>query len=399
MKRLAIVVQRCHESVVGGSESLAWQYARLLSSAFEVEVLTSTATDYMRWDNALPEGETQREGIVVRRFKVERGRTPYWFQLHARLLRRHAERAAEPPASRIGWTPALDDEFVRAQGPWCPALEAYLRAQHERFAAIMFCTYLYPTTHFGASAVPTGKRIFVPTLHDEPTAYLGSFRDRAAGFPHIIWLTESERQVAARLWGRSDGTVIGMAVDQIRAVAREARRRPYLLYCGRIEQGKGCDRLLSAWRRLRRRTGVDAELVLTGAKSMRLPWWRRDVRFLGFVDEARKRALMAGAAAFVLPSQYESFSIVTLEAMAQGTPVIVNADCTVMDEHIRRSGAGVAFRGDEELEHAMGAALVRDLAERSRLGKAGQQYVSERYGEARVRAALVETVRGVTEAA
>jgi hypothetical protein len=55
-KRIAIVVPRCHERLVGGAEALAWQYAQLLSSEYSVDVLTSTAFDYMRWDNdpALP---------------------------------------------------------------------------------------------------------------------------------------------------------------------------------------------------------------------------------------------------------------------------------------------------------------------------------------------------------
>ena len=39
MKRVAIVVQRCHESVVGGSESLAWNYATLLRDTCDVDVL------------------------------------------------------------------------------------------------------------------------------------------------------------------------------------------------------------------------------------------------------------------------------------------------------------------------------------------------------------------------
>src|SRR5260370_819697 len=42
MSKVAIVVQRCHESIVGGSETLAWQYAELLGEAFDVDILTTT---------------------------------------------------------------------------------------------------------------------------------------------------------------------------------------------------------------------------------------------------------------------------------------------------------------------------------------------------------------------
>ena len=94
--RIAIVVPRCHERLVGGAEALAWQYAQLLSESHAVEVLTSSASDYMRWDNDLPVGDEQREGITIRRFRVERGRTPYFHSLHQIMLDRFAPTA---PAS------------------------------------------------------------------------------------------------------------------------------------------------------------------------------------------------------------------------------------------------------------------------------------------------------------
>ena len=56
MNKIAIIVQRCHESVVGGSEAHAWQYATLLKNDFHVDVLTTTAVDAATWSNVLPEG-------------------------------------------------------------------------------------------------------------------------------------------------------------------------------------------------------------------------------------------------------------------------------------------------------------------------------------------------------
>lgn len=397
--RVAIVVQRCHASVVGGSESLAWQYAQLLRDAFDVEILTSTAVDYLRWRNALPEGEDVRDGIPVRRFRVEIERERYWFELHRRLVRSHAETAGRPPEERVPWRPALQDEFIRFQGPYCPRLAGYLAHHHARYAAVVFCTYLYPTTHFAVEAVPRAKRIFVPTLHDEPTAYLSAYAERARDFDHILWLTRSEREVARRLWNREDGEVVGMAVEHLAPAPAARWRRPYFLYSGRIEQGKGVHELIAAFAAFRRRTRAKFDLVLTGAKSMMLPWWRRDVRFLGFVDEQRKLELMAGAAAFVLPSQYESFSIVTMEAMAQGTPVLLNGACSVLAEHIENSGAGLAYRGVDDLVAALQRMSVTGPAERARFGEAGRAYVRERYSTHAVRQRLVDYVTGVAESA
>lgn len=399
MKRIAIVVQRCHASVVGGSEALAWQYARLLSSRFEVEVLTSAASDYMTWQNDLPVGDDMREGIVVRRFPVEITRERYWFELHARLLR--DVHAARGRADAACWREALEDEFIRFQGPYCPALHDHLAVHGERYAAILFCTYLYPTTYFGIRGVAPAKAILVPTLHDEPPAYLRVYAQRYGAYPNRIWLTDSEQRVAKRLWQSDAGEVIGMAVEHTESTAPERRAKPYFLYSGRIEEGKGCRELLDAFFKFRKQSRADATLVLTGVDNMRLPS-RGDIEFLGFVDEARKLALMAGAAAFVLPSEYESFSIVTLEAMAQRTPVLVNGRCEVLRDHIDRSGAGFHYRTVDELAAGMQRMLALDAPERTRIGEAGRRYVLERYSEAHIAERLiaaVERVAATTESA
>ena len=70
MSRVAIVVQRCHEDIVGGSENLAWHYAQLLSNAYEVDLLTTTAIDTSAWANTIPAGAETRDGVRIVRFPV-----------------------------------------------------------------------------------------------------------------------------------------------------------------------------------------------------------------------------------------------------------------------------------------------------------------------------------------
>lgn len=393
MKRVAIVVQRCHESVVGGSEALAWQYAKLLSTQFEVEVLTSTAMEYTTWDNVLPEGRSEREGIAIHRFHVDITRGAYWEQLHGRMVE---EVRALHDGRAMRWREAAQDEFIRFQGPHCPALERWLRDEPDRYAAVVFCTYLYPTTFFPIRAVSAEKVVLVPTLHDEAPAHLPVFAQRYARYPSRIWLTEAERRVAAQTWGFDEGEVIGMAIEGLDVARPERRERPYLLYCGRIDQAKGCDELLRAFARLADRGRVS--LVFTGADIIGLPK-SPDIEFLGFVDDARKRALMAGALAFVLPSRYESFSIVTLEAMAQRTPVLVNGDCDVMRDHIEQSGGGLAYRGVDDLVAKLERLCALSAPERERIGNAGRDYVLARYAEEAIRQRLVDYVGRVIEAA
>ena len=164
---------------------------------------------------------------------------------------------------------ALQDEFIRFQGPYCPALEGWLRDHGDDYAAVLFCTYLYPTTYFAIRATAPRKAIFVPTLHDELPAQLTVFARLYARYPQRIWLTPAERRTAARIWGFDQGEVLGMAVEHTASARAEIRDRPYLLYCGRIEAGKGCDELLRAYARLPSRGRVS--LVLTGADNIGLP--------------------------------------------------------------------------------------------------------------------------------
>ncbi len=384
MKRIAIVVQRCHETVVGGSEALAWQYARLLSLRFAVDVLTSTSTDHTNWHNTLPPGREDRVGIAIQRFPVVVTREPYWDALYQRLV--------DEAETIDAWREGLQDEFIRSQGPYCPALEDWLREHGNAYAAVLFCTYLYPTTYFTIRAMAPCKAILVPTLHDELPARLSVFARLYARYPKRIWLTMAERRTAARIWGFDQGEVLGMAVEHTVSARAEVRERPYLLYCGRIEAGKGCDELLRAYDRLPSRGRVS--LVLTGADNLGLPK-SRDIEYLGFVDEQRKQALMAGALGFVMPSRYESFSIVTLEAMAQRTPVLVNRHCEVMRDHIDRSGGGFHYDTPDEMVARMEQLCTFDAAERARIGTAGREYVLANYHEARIRERLVDYVERV----
>jgi glycosyltransferase involved in cell wall biosynthesis len=386
MKRIAIVVQRCHADIAGGSEALAWHYATLLREHYAVDVLTSCALDYRSWENALPEGEELRDGVRLLRFASAWTRGSWFNDLHRRLLQAYAHDVEQQRGKAISWRAPLAEQFVRAQGPWCPGLLDHLARRHDDYAAVLFCTYLYPTTYFGLELVPESKRILVPTLHDEPPAYLPIYAQAARRVPRLIWLTEAERRLGARLWNVQQGSVVGMAVEA-QPVVPAVRERPYLLYCGRIDESKGCRELLQAFALLRRRR-ADVDLLLTGSDHLNIAS-RDGVHYLGFVSAADKAALMAGARAFVMPSRWESFSIVTLEALAQGTPAIANAQCEVLADHLREAQAGWAFRGQDELLCCMEQALDQSASGRAAMAASARAYVAGRYTREAVSARLL----------
>src|SRR5205085_193418 len=189
---------------------------------------------------------------------------------------------------------------------------------------------------------PPERCLLVPTLHDEPAAYLQVYQMMAQGVRGILWLTEAEQRLGTRLWGNLPGCVTAMPVATEPAEpAREPS--PYLLYCGRIDEEEGCGQLIHSFLAFKERQPSDLRLVLTGDDQLGVPP-QPAVEYRGFVSAAEKSALMAGATLFVMPSRLESFSLATLEALAQGTPVLVNGACEILADHVRASGAGRTYR-------------------------------------------------------
>ncbi len=121
----------------------------------------------------------------------------------------------------------------------------------------------------------------------------------------------------------------------------EARRslglaeHPIILYVGRLEPIKGLDTLLGAVAQLHA-NGVPLELLVVGGDTDEAPAGREaqlrgrigalglaaKVRFVGAQPQEALRAYYVAADVTVLPSYYESFGMVALEAMACGSPVV-----------------------------------------------------------------------------
>ena len=111
--------------------------------------------------------------------------------------------------------------------------------------------------------------------------------------------------------------------------------------------------------------------MLMGVKLMPLPD-DPHVRFAGMLpDEERLHALEA-ATVVVVPSPYESLSLLALEAFAVGTPVLANARAEVLVDHCRRSNAGLFYADRWEFVEAL-KLLMRDADLRAAMGRNGQR--------------------------
>ena len=125
--------------------------------------------------------------------------------------------------------------------------------------------------------------------------------------------------------------------------------RPTILFAGRLEYEKGVQTLLEAMPEIAARM-PEARLLLAGNGTYRPELERLTgelklgdrVSFEGFVDETRLRSLYRTADVAVVPSLYEPFGLVVLEAMAAGTPVVAS-DTGGLREILTHDGTGLLF--------------------------------------------------------
>jgi glycosyltransferase involved in cell wall biosynthesis len=110
------------------------------------------------------------------------------------------------------------------------------------------------------------------------------------------------------------------------------------------------------------------------------------VRVLGFVADADRRALYAGAVVCALPSWREGFGLPVLEAMVQGTPVVTSAGTGT--EEVAGGAALLVDPGDGDALAGALAHLLADEAARAGLASAGRRRAAAMTWEATGRATL-----------
>ena len=287
-------------------------------------------------------------------------------------------------AGRRARTLADEHRFLRLQGPELPKLVDALRAERERFAAFVFFTYLYYPTYWGLQAVPE-RSALVPTTHDEPPLRFSIYREAFALPRALGFLTPAEEALVRRRFdvGGRHTVLVGMGVEvppapDVAALrARHGITRPYAIYAGRIDAGKGCAEMLAHHERYRAGRDGALDLVLIGRLAMAEPR-QAGVRYLGFLPDDEKAAALAGARVVVCPSPFESLSIALLEGFALGTPGLVNARSEVLKEHCVRSGASLYYDDADEYGEAMNL-VARDDSLHDALAASGRRYVEMEY--------------------
>ncbi len=371
--KVAFVTPRYGVEVMGGAESAARQLAEHLVAecGWQVEVFSTCALDHITWDNVLPAGDSELNGVTVHRFASASGRVPEFYELDGRLRMAPAEASLEQ--SR---------RWLELNGPVTPDLVDAVRVSDAE--VIAFYPYLYYPTVVGMEAAAT-PRVLHPAAHDEPALYLKVFDATFAGADAICYHTAAERRLVQRRHrvaqipqielglgvspvvdgGRSGGEILGIG------------DRPYVVSVGRVDEHKGSSMLAAFFTTYKKRHPGPLALALVGPRAASIPE-DRDIVLTGSVSEADKCDIVGDAMISISPSALESFSLVILEAWEQSVPVIVNATCGPTREHCERSGGGLWFGSYREFEAVMDR-LCADAALRTLLGTRGHAYVQRYY--------------------
>jgi glycosyltransferase involved in cell wall biosynthesis len=413
--RLAFIVQRYGTEILGGAEYACRLTAERLAARHDVEVLTTCARDYVTWKNEYPEGSDRVRGVTVRRFANSQSRDITAFNRYSDWIFNNAHQLSD------------EMEWLKQQGPWCPALIDYLKRTHRNYDALIFYTYLYAPTALGVKIDP-GRSILVPTAHDEPPIHLEIFRDVFRLPKAIAYLTEVERKFVTDTFERNavveDTVGCGVELPPHHAYPRVAgtpgspadpagvtdtspidantepeeppsqrfqshisargamfRRRhrvhgPFVLYGGRIDPGKGCEELIEYFSSYVRQGG-EGSLVLMGIKLMPLPE-EPFINFAGLLSEQERLQALEAATVVVVPSPYESLSLLALESLAVGTPILCNARSDVLVDHCLRSNGGLFYADRDEFVECL-TLLVGNERLRAALGRSGREYVRRNY--------------------
>lgn len=355
-KKIAFVVKRYGKEVNGGAEYQCRTLAEHLKEYYDVEILTSCARKYGPWDNFYNAGEEEIDGIKVRRFPVEYIRNKQRYTELTEKIKKEDKSAEE--------------EWIMEEGPYCPQFIPYMKEHGEQYAAIIFITY---TGYLTVMGMKLGLKnvILVPTAHDESKLYFPIYKVAFKRTDAILYNSIEERDLVVGRFEvgktKSRLTCIGIDIPEQKEYEMPETLKKYkgnyIVYVGRISKTKNFQELNRDFIEYKKRNPSDLKMIIVGRmdNGMRITY-SEDIVYAGFVTEEEKTAIIQNARLLVMPSLYESLSLVILESMAVKRPVLVNGRCEVLKGQCIRSNAGLYYENYFEFEAALNYILSNEDA-------------------------------------
>jgi glycosyltransferase involved in cell wall biosynthesis len=370
--KLAFVIQRYGLEINGGAELHCRWIAEHMKKYHEVQVLTTRAFDYVTWKNHYSEGEEIVNGIPVKRFSVSRPRNPERFGRIQNNILENEHR--------------LEDElnWLEEEGPLTPLLIDYIQDHRYDYDYFLFFSYMYYHSYWGINTLPH-KSILVPTAEHDPVIHLRIFKELFKKPRAFVYNSVEEKKMINSLSWNEDipGDVVGVGTEIPSSYSSEKFRQTfgltgdYVVYIGRIDENKGCVQLFNYFQQFKKEESIDVKLVLLGSSKLNIPS-HPDIVYLGYLSEEEKFSALDGALVLMMPSFYESLSMVTLEAWALGKPALANAQCDVLKGQCLRSKAGLFYQNYAEFHEAF-KLLLQSPRLREAMGKNGEKYFQDNY--------------------
>jgi len=370
--KIAVVVQRYGADISGGAELHARYIAEHLARHAQVEVFTTCARDYITWRNERPAGVETVNGLNVTRFPVARERDVADFGWRSR----HVFEERHSIAAELAW--------LESEGPTSPALVRHIARRATDYDFFIFFSYRYYHAFHGVRAV-ADRAVLVPTAERDPALGVSIFGSVFRAARAIMYNSFEERAIINAV-SRNDnvpGVIVGVGsevpsrTNPDRFRQKHDIRGPFAIYVGRVDKNKGCEELFDFFGRYTWNVSRDLSLVLVGTSILPIPDHPR-ICHIGFLDDEEKFDAMAAAELLIMPSYFESLSMVTLEAWALGRPVLVNGRCDVLKGQCIRGNAGLYYENYEEFAEAL-FALERGRLMREALGRNGRNYFQRHY--------------------
>jgi glycosyltransferase involved in cell wall biosynthesis len=368
--KIAFVVQRYGEDIIGGAEYLTRLIAEHMMKYHEIDVLSTCAKDYHTWKNEYKIGTEVINGVLVRRFANSKKRD---LNKHIKIQEK-AFFATHSRKDEILW--------IDEQGPYCPELIEYISKNKDNYDAFVFFTFRYYPSYYGIMEVGS-KALIAPFAENDPALDLSTTKEIFRNVSGIIYSTPEEKDLIKAKTGLKEEEKLfdivgcGIEVPEVIPEYKGLKDQNYILYLGRIEGSKGCYQLFEYYQKLLKESQEIPSLVLAGYDAIGVPK-NNKIKYLGFVSEAEKYSLLKNARFLIMPSPYESLSLVTLESMGCGTPVLVNGECEVLKGHCIRSNAGIWYCNYDEFAECLNF-LCSNPRVLNKMGSNGREHIKKNY--------------------
>jgi glycosyltransferase involved in cell wall biosynthesis len=370
--KIGFVVQRYGEDIIGGAEYHCRLIVKYLKPHFDIEVFTSKANDYITWKDYYRDKITYIDGVKVNRFSVSKKRNPIKFgKIQQKVFEKeHTEK------DELKW--------IEEEGPNLPKLIKEIKNREEEFDFFIFFSFRYYHSFHGIKMLPQ-KSILVPTAEPDPTLYLKVFRP-IFNLPRAIVYNSWEEKRIINLYSNNynvPGDVVGVGSEIPYEYNENRFRKKYgiedkfLLYIGRIDKNKGVDHLFDFFQKYKKGNKDNLKLVLIGKEVFPIPE-DEDIIYVGAVSDEDKFDALSAAEILMMPSFYESLSMVTIESWALRKPVIVNGGCPVLKDQIIRSGGGLYYNNYFEFKEAL-EYILNNKKIYEKMGEKGRAFYEENY--------------------